>query len=192
MPTNEKKRHGKSVMTPHLVTHICGILREGNYVETACLAAGVSKSTYYTWLRRANEDEAAGENTMYVDFKNQVEKSRAEAEVALLESIKNGDKGWQAKAWVLERTKSGRFGQKQTVEQTIEMRPPALPPNAPKTYDKWLERRKQRSLETAKDAEFKNMTSDTEKERSSKSDQSKTVLRLSKSKEINPEDNIVL
>ena len=45
----------RSKYTPELVQQICEILAEGNTRRTACVLAGVSEDTFYTWLRAKPE-----------------------------------------------------------------------------------------------------------------------------------------
>jgi transposase-like protein len=45
----------KSKFTPELAEKIVTYARSGAYIETAVAAAGVSKSTFYEWLRKAEK-----------------------------------------------------------------------------------------------------------------------------------------
>jgi hypothetical protein len=80
--------------------------------------------------------------------------AKAEGEMKLLSEIRKGDKGWQAKSWILERTRNADFGQKQEVKQTVELKQPALPPNPPKDYKEWQKRRLERNQKTRGLQEF--------------------------------------
>ena len=68
--------------------------------------SGVHKTTLYRWLEKGREEREAGEESLYVDFCNAMEKARAEAEGMFLSSIKTAaSRGqWQAAAWWLERS----------------------------------------------------------------------------------------
>ena len=44
----------------------------------------------------------------------------------LIEEIKKGDKGWQGKAWVLERTRNDLYGVKQMTEHKVQIMPSSL------------------------------------------------------------------
>ena len=88
--------------TPERQERILQAIRAGNYVETATLAAGIGKSTFYGWLDR------------YPDFADAVQKARADAEtryVAVIE--KAAGTSWQAAAWWLERTAPDRWGRRE-------------------------------------------------------------------------------
>ena len=71
--------------------------------------------------------------------------AQAEGEAKLVEEVREGGKGWQAKSWILERTRNADFGQKQTVETKVELTQTALPPEPPKDYKSWAERRQLRN-----------------------------------------------
>jgi len=84
----EDKRVGK----------ILRAVRAGNYLETAARMAGVGASTLHRWM--ASEEEG------FRDFREAVEKARAEAEAAdlkLLRSLGVKHGAWQSLAWRLER-----------------------------------------------------------------------------------------
>lgn len=147
---NQKRtrRQGLSKIPRRLLYQICESVRQGNYIKTACKAAGVREGAFYEHLRKAKEDINAGTESDFTFFMDAVEMAKAEGEMNLLSEIRKGDKGWQAKSWILERTRNADFGQKQEVKQTVELQQPALPPNPPKSYDEWQKRRLRRSQET--------------------------------------------
>ncbi len=47
-----------SKLTPAVSAAICESVRAGVYVETACQANGISTSTYYRWLDKADDPNA--------------------------------------------------------------------------------------------------------------------------------------
>ena len=89
-------------------------IRAGNYVETAALAAGIGKSTFYDWLDR------------FPDFADAVQKARAEAEARYVAVIEQAtETSWQAAAWWLERTAPNRWGRHEHAHTLDEpIRPP--------------------------------------------------------------------
>ncbi len=154
MANSSARTWGKTKLNPKLCKMICDVIAEGNYIQTACEAVGVSTSTYYGWLRKADADEAEGLDSgqsPFVSFKERITQARARAEAELLAKIKEGGRDWKALSWILERTRNDTFGQKQEIKQTLQVQPAQLPPNPPKTYNKWLERRRER---TQVNAEF--------------------------------------
>lgn len=101
----------KSTMTPGVVRTILSYLASGNYVATACAAAGVSRRTYYTWL----EEAQAQPDSVYGEFALLVAKAEAAAEAANIQVIKKASAvSWQAAAWLSERKYPDRWGQRST------------------------------------------------------------------------------
>lgn len=86
-------------------------VRGGNYLKTACAFAGVDYTTLRRWVHKADEPSAPQE---YRDFRDALEKARADAEVASLAKIhKAANEGqWQAAAWFLERSMPDRWAKK--------------------------------------------------------------------------------
>ncbi len=83
-------------LTPELQETILRYLRHGSYVETASAAAGINKSTFYDWLRRASRERArlrqpgsreCAAEVPFLEFSNAVEKAQAIAEIRDLEII---------------------------------------------------------------------------------------------------------
>lgn len=105
---------------------IVGLLRAGNYLETAAAYAGVNKVTVYKWLKRGarslRKSSKTGEpipeaELAFVEFSNAVQRARAEAEARALQLIaKAGESQWQAAAWRLERMFPQRWGRSNRVE----------------------------------------------------------------------------
>lgn len=98
-------------LTPELQSKIVAFIRAGGYIETAAAAAGISKVTFYEWLKRG-AGQAKGS---YRDFANAVEKAAAESEMADVARINKAaqDGVWQAAAWRLERKYPERWGRKE-------------------------------------------------------------------------------
>jgi transposase len=101
-------------LTPQTQARIVEAIEAGNYIEVAAQCAGISKNTLYRWLAMANED---GAEDRYVDFRDALEKARANAEARNLRVIQQAanDGTWQAAAWYLERTAWQRWGRRTMV-----------------------------------------------------------------------------
>lgn len=121
MPSNRpeeerafRKPVGRTPKLSEAVTlTVCQYLRDGAYLETAAAAAGIGKTTLFTWLRKASDDDAAGlEDTPHQEFRVSVEEAIAEAELDDLREISKAAKkgSWQACAWRLERRHPKRWG----------------------------------------------------------------------------------
>lgn len=130
----KKKKEEKTVgrltkLTPKVQEDIVTVLRAGNYFETASAYAGISKSTFYNWLKRGERElqrvekdaryRVRQEEEIYVDFVCAVKEAVAEAEVRDVLTIgKASDKNWQASAWRLERRYPEKWGRK--LQQQVE------------------------------------------------------------------------
>jgi hypothetical protein len=103
-------------------------LQGGNYVETACLYAGLAPSTVYRWVERGNAErqrQADGHapdatESQYIELCEAVEKARAQAVVANVTVIQQAARTgtWQAAAWWLERSMPNQFGRRIQAEVT--------------------------------------------------------------------------
>lgn len=98
-----------SKLTPKVLEDIVKWLKLGYYQEDAAVMAGISKSTFYGWLKKAEEGD-----DRFLEFSDAVKKARAESEGAHIMNIrKAADNGvWQASAWFLERSFPGKWGKK--------------------------------------------------------------------------------
>ncbi|MEV0996809.1 hypothetical protein [Nonomuraea sp. NPDC050202] len=76
---DETKHAGgrRTKLTPELQQKLCGHIREGLYLATACALTNVGESTVYRWLADAEKDDAPDELR---DFAEAVEQARAQAE----------------------------------------------------------------------------------------------------------------
>lgn len=90
----------KSKRTPETRERILALLRGGNFHETAYKAAGISKQTFYDWMKTDP------------DFSDAVEKAEEEAIAFHVSQVTQASINgvWQASAWFLERKRPDRFG----------------------------------------------------------------------------------
>jgi len=115
--------HRRSKLTEDLQHKITALLRNGNYVETACGAAGISVSTFYAWMERGEADERAGTQSAFLEFSEAVHRTRAEGEALLLQQIRQAaPTDWRAAAWILERTAPERFGRRTEIKHDGTLR----------------------------------------------------------------------
>lgn len=98
-----------SKFTQETVDAVVKWLKLGYYQEDAAIMAGISKSTFYGWLKKADEGDER-----FLEFSDAVKKARAESEGAHIMNIrKAADNGvWQASAWFLERSYPTKWGKK--------------------------------------------------------------------------------
>lgn len=126
-------------LTPDVHAKIVGLLRAGNYVETAAAAAGVDARNVRRWLARG----ARGEEP-FAQFARDVDAAQGEAEardvIMLGKAAESGE--WRAAAFRLERRHPERWGQRiemrvkeQAVEQVLDVLRTRLDPE---TYERVL------------------------------------------------------
>lgn len=111
-------RHPKAstpTLNDELIETIAQAIRVGSYVETAVALAGVSKDSFYRWLRQAENDDA---NEMTVKLSDAVKKALAESEKRDLDVIdRAAQQGeWTAAAWRLERKFPNKWGRQSKVQ----------------------------------------------------------------------------
>lgn len=98
-----------SKLSPEVTTQITRLIRVGNTNEIAADAAGISRTTFFSWMDRGTKGGRT--NKPYRDFRQAVEQARAEAEATLVARIakaaQNGS--WSAAAWLLERSAPERW-----------------------------------------------------------------------------------
>lgn len=103
-------------MTPEVQERIVSAIRAGNYLETASAYAGIDQSTLHKWISRSKEPDASA---ALVEFRQSVERARAEAEVRTVALIQQAaSNSWQAAAWYLERSHPKRWARREKVEMS--------------------------------------------------------------------------
>ena len=86
-------------------------IADGNYRETACRLAGISKQTFYNFLKRAE----AGDHSAMV-FVDALEKAEAAAESEIVRNVRQASKlpqFWAAGMTLLERKSPEKWGRRQ-------------------------------------------------------------------------------
>lgn len=103
----------RSKLNKKLITEAAGLLRAGNYAETAAACVGISQATWYNWLKDAREQDKP--DPLKVEFLEAVEKATAEAERKYVKVIEKATaRNWQAAAWWLERRMPDKWGRRDT------------------------------------------------------------------------------
>ena len=113
-------------------------ISNGNYIKTACLAAGVDDATYYTWIHRAENANGDPSDKIYVDFLEELKKARAQNvadRVSKIQEAGNKEQNWTANAWLLERMEPGDYGKREVLELGVSKVLLALQENARKYID---------------------------------------------------------
>src|SRR5258707_14105237 len=108
-------------LTPELCDKICTALRAGNYIETASAYVGITKDTFYRWLKRgahaADTNDTSKLEAQYRAFHGAVREAIAVAEIRDVALIaKAATDQWTAAAWRLERRYPDRWGRRERHE----------------------------------------------------------------------------
>lgn len=93
------------------VAKVLSLVARGNYIETACIAAGINKVTLYGWRKQADAGNVAA-----IAFVNALEKAQAEAETEAVDHIRSTRRRpelWAASMTHLERRHPDRWGKRQ-------------------------------------------------------------------------------
>lgn len=100
----------ETVLNENVQKIIVNAIAGGNYNDTACKLAGIHPTTFYGWMRKADEGISP-----YAELQEAVEKAEAYAEAERIKRIKvAADEGnWQAAAWYLERKHNDRWGRRE-------------------------------------------------------------------------------
>jgi hypothetical protein len=110
---------------------IINYLRAGAFVETAAIAAGIHKDTFYEWMKIGRANGHPG----LAAWVARVDEAVAMSEVVMIGLVgKAAQEGqWQAAAWHLERKYPQRWGRRDRVEhsgpggapiETVDRTPP--------------------------------------------------------------------
>lgn len=133
-----------SLISDAIIYEVEKALTAGAFVATAADFAGITRETFYAWLKRGEaernrrsalskplealtgkprERELArrAEEALYLKFSDTVKRTQASAEVSALAGITSaGRESWQALAWLLERKFPDRYGNKRKVQVEID------------------------------------------------------------------------
>lgn len=121
-----------SKIDPEVTKTVSNLLRAGAMIDAACSSAGISRDTFYEWLKRGRTDKSGP----YKDFADTIKKALADAENSLVAGIrKAGGQQWQALAWLLERRFRERWGRDLPGSETRPIANSTPPTVKPKTSD---------------------------------------------------------
>jgi len=116
----------RAKLTPEVQDKITEALRIGAYAKVAARYAGVGETTFYTWMERGAEDDAAGKDTKYRAFRESIKDAEALAEVRACGIISNAmGESWQAAGYYLERKFPTRWSRHERREHsgTLQVAP---------------------------------------------------------------------
>jgi len=114
MGEGKSPRGRKSLLIDcQMVCRLRDALMAGNTYETACTLAGISRTTFYRWMK---ESEKAPEGHPLREFRDMVLKACAIAEHRNLMFIQKAAlTHWQAAAWWLERSRPEHYARRRIV-----------------------------------------------------------------------------
>jgi hypothetical protein len=85
----------RSKLTQDLQQRICAFIRAGAYDYVAAEAAGISRHTFFEWIRRGEGNDAERPATpLYAQFANAIRLAKAEARETAEVTIKKIDPKW--------------------------------------------------------------------------------------------------
>ena len=109
-----------SMISKEIIDTVFKEISRGVPIEYACTIAGISRSTYYYWLKKGKK-EPDDSDSLYKYFERKAEEGRALAIASRIEKIRI-DPSWQSSAWWLERMAHEYFGKKQTIDANVDAR----------------------------------------------------------------------
>lgn len=103
-PALVAKRHGRGRPTrlhARLIEDVCDRIREGEHQETAALAVGIPKSSFFSWKAKGEEARSARDNgvpvppdrKIFVEFVDAVDEARALAESRMIQAVQRAGIG---------------------------------------------------------------------------------------------------
>jgi hypothetical protein len=94
----------KTRLTPELQEKILNLIKQGNYVKTACLACGIHESTFYKWVQRG-ESAKSGK---FFEFVESLNEAKAIADIYFVQNIRKAGENykvpgnWKAMQYLLQ------------------------------------------------------------------------------------------
>jgi transposase len=123
-------------LTPRVQERIVRLIEAGSYAEPAARAAGISASTFYSWMERGElEDDG-----IFREFREAIKRAEAEAEVRAVNVVTGAmPRSWQAAMTFLERKHPDRWGRRSRAEPSERPAPKPRPYDFSKLTDDELE-----------------------------------------------------
>jgi len=91
---NKKNAGRRTILTRQLQERICQLIRAGTYDYVAAEAAGISRQTFFDWLRRGEGRSERGTAPAYVKFVAAVRLAQAEARASAEVTVRKMDPKW--------------------------------------------------------------------------------------------------
>lgn len=131
--------HRPIKLNEQILARVIEALEVGNYREVAARYAGISITSFYSYMERGEADREAGNDTLFAQFADGVESAESQAETVIVGLIRRAASGftdpttqqrvapqWQAGAWLLERKNPQRWGRRDNLRLEHEGRVEAI------------------------------------------------------------------
>lgn len=100
----------KLKLNDEMIHKIVELLEQGNYIETVCKIVRIDESSFYSYIKKAEQHKKDNVQSIYVKLLDSIKEAEAKAEALAVACIIQ-DKSWQSKAWYLERKYKARWAQ---------------------------------------------------------------------------------
>jgi len=114
-PKKKLQGYNPPKFTRATVEIIIARIKEGNFLETAAAAAGVSREIVRRWLK----DGMQAKSGMKREFALRANQAFHESEAKMVKGLADNP-AWQAQAWILERRHADRWRRKIEIETTVQ------------------------------------------------------------------------
>ena len=118
-------------LTPSVIKKLADAMEHGGTIDLACNVAEVHRSTFFRWQEDAEQlyNDLAEEKIevraftarqkCLIGFLKKVLLATSRYELDLLKEVRQGERGWQAKAWILERRFRERYARRVMVDTEL-------------------------------------------------------------------------
>jgi len=114
--SNKGRALGPALCSEATRKMILGHIANGNYIVSACLAAGIDRDTFYSWETKGQEGIEP-----YASFWKELQEAENTAEVEIISNIKKlASKNWVGLMTLASRRFGDHWAQNQRIEGTIE------------------------------------------------------------------------
>ena len=105
-----------SKLTPAGHDAIVKLVSNGAFVEVACESVGINTSTFYRWMKLADDPDA---DPCYASLRDATTRGRAGFENQMIDVVvRAAPADWRAGSWLLERLFPTRYSNMRKVELT--------------------------------------------------------------------------
>lgn len=100
------------------VKKILRLLGEGLFKKHTCLLGGISRETFYQWIREGEKHAEDGKESLERELHEGLEVAEAKAVHVHVKNV--GSRDWKASALWLERTRPNDYGRRQPAHTVPE------------------------------------------------------------------------